>query len=221
MKALCHLTTAVDYQDISMRHALQLSPHESLADFAHRFALHITPNLEGSPLLSDICLWRGVECEGPHITAILWPRQNTREHAEFSGKSLDIHWLPPRLREIRMRGRWTAHGLSMRKLPRSLIAVDMETCSLAGSLETQHFPKDIHGVNMRDNELMGILSLLDLPPNLKILDLCENRFAKVYVCNAALPGNLEFIQVAHNKRKCKVSEINGKRCDSRVVVSEH
>ena len=138
---------------------------ETLAEGLRRRGL-ITSEIAST----NVCDWKGVECEGDIIKKV---------HMFNTNFCPDYAWLPNTCTEVNMD--YIEHrpkeAFQMALLPREITSGSLSGIQLFGSLDLCRLPEKIEYLSVGENNFTGTAHLTKLPASLKFLYLYKNPIA--------------------------------------------
>ena len=174
-------------------------------------------DLHRPKLACEPCRWRGVVCEGGHVTKIKWNR-----NFDFIGE-MNIEWLPRHVRAAIIKDQ-RVQPLDTRRLPRGLQILHIVDCGLPSKFAFNTLPEKLEDLNLNRNRIEGTMHIFDLPKGMRRIDIRWSKIDCLVVHNASLPVCLEIIKVhaktvtsQHTVQKVKMVEMEGGKLDKRVI----
>ena len=157
-----------------------------------------------------ICEWKGLFCTNGVLRRLI-----LNSALDFLRVKTD--WLPSTLEHIEIFQIPLRQQLHTRRLPRRLRRCSMDTCELTGPIDLQGLPRGMESLNLNNNAIDGVVIVANLPETMQRLFLAKNAIRKVYVQNAGVPKNLEYVLVHRSDEKpLKIRCIDGDVPDVRV-----
>ena len=137
----------------------------------------------------DIHTWVNVKVEDETVVAL------TEVHDSLRG--IQLHWLPEKVRTVRLPRAHIDGTLPSGKLPPALIYLSLEDNDLCGELCLAHLPQKIRYLNLQGNLLTGSLDFSNSPPEIESIYLGRNKFAGSTPLDA-VPETLQILYMNGN-----------------------
>ena len=175
----------------------------------------------------DVCLWRGVECDGGFIRAIailFTGRWNTEIYI------VNLHWVPPTTRVFSIKSVSILANWHMESLPRDLRLFSLHDCRTYHDGEDD--PKQLNfrvlPPKIEEFYIMGhhckrmrVLIIDNVPDTLRWLQLTNSYLHKVYVACDDLPESVRRMCFrSQSAMTVKIRGIGGSVCDMRALNAD-
>ena len=153
----------------------------------------------------NVCLWRGIICEGPLVRAIVININTLAYPADVEGL-LQINWLPPSLRIAVFKGIYALSDWGIEKLPRETRLFAMNFCASYNrvnptqkELNFSKLPDQIEEFYIVDHDSLWIRNVLlsDLPKSLRKLHITNYYTKVVRIAFENLPEGLVTLSIGN------------------------
>mmetsp|Transcript_19755 Transcript_19755/g.30906 ORF Transcript_19755/g.30906 Transcript_19755/m.30906 type:complete len:232 (-) Transcript_19755:61-756(-) len=135
--------------------------------------------------------WAHIQCDDDgNVTDFNWSFGNLEG-------SIDLKWLPPTLKSVRVSANCLEGTLDLTDLPDGLEILWATLNRFSGTISLDNLPQKLQGLNLTRNKLSGAVNLTKLPESLELLYLSENSFCGT-VDVTQLPKNIEEIHLDQN-----------------------
>ena len=151
---------------------------------------------------TDVCQWRGVECDGRGAMTTLVLVQTVLG----IDMRADPRWLPPTLEFVRICHGWALDGLETSNFPRDIryFYIAQSDAILGDKIDFRRLPQKMEELFLNTVIFRGPVFLTELPETMRILYVTTQLIARpIFVDNAALPDELAHVFIAHRGSKRK------------------
>ena len=168
---------------------------------------------------TDVCQWRGIECDGRGAMTTLVLVQSVLG----IDMRADPRWLPPTLEFVRISHGWTLDGLETANFPRNIryFYIAQSDAILGDEIDFRRLPPKMEELFMNPVIFRGPVFLTKLPEKMRLLYITTQLISRpVFVDNGTLPGGLVRVHIAHTGRKrgCPFHSVGpGAKVDDRLL----
>ena len=170
--------------------------------------------------ISNVCRWRGIECDTNGFMKTLVLIQGILGRAN----AVNVHWLPPTLQFVRISHASMLADLQTARLPRDIRYFSMlqNDAILGEKLDFRRLPKKMEELILAPVHLHGPVFLTELPKTMHLVHLMTKKIAgSIFVDNAAIPDGLMsfYIALTEGKNRSPYSSVvPAEQVDSRVSL---